>query len=714
MTSPRSLSRRQTLAAIVLILLAAAALRLVALPDAPPGMTHDEADHGLTAWSIVNGARGLYFAVGYGREPLYDYATALVMRGTGPAILAARLTSVYFSLLLIAATYAWARSAFGAPVALLTAAGLAAGFWPLMTARQALRSIALPAMFALAVGVFWRGLLVERAGGSVSSPFRRGSGRGMLKRYVPSPLLLFAVSGLLLGLTFYTYLPARVMWLALPALMVYIRLQRDSENRLTWLVTLSVAAIVAAPLAVYLAGRPALEVRVGELSAPLRAAVGGDFAPLWANATAALRLFTIEGDQTWRYNLPGRPLLPGPPGWLFYPGLLVAGWLAISRNRVSSEKLGFYPASRPGAFLALAWLALGFAPVVVTGPGLSVTQAIGAQPVLFLFPALALVAAYRVVTGAVSIDDGRQTTDHRRPPTARRKQYTTLAAVCGLSSVVFLILAASTARDYFGRWANSPEVRVQYETTMVTALRWLDEHSTGAAVVSTITPGPLHTPAVALLTLHNPAVQPRWFDGRRSLLLPDAPATLVLPGFTPVPAALQPYWAGAALIDELPLRPDDLDRPVRLYSVDGRVAAEAALARMATTTGGRPLTLLFGENIELLGYEVSAATAQPGETVTLVTAWRLLRPLPGAMLFAHLPGPDRAAGPLAQTDDLGAPGESWTSGDVLLQLHEITLPAGTPPGDYPLVVGVYTLPDGARLPTGAGDSVTLTTLEITD
>jgi hypothetical protein len=140
----------------------------------PPGMTHDEADHGLTALSILDGARALYFPIGYGREPLYDYATAVVMRVTGPTILAGRLTSVYFSLLLIAAVYAWARRAFGAPVALLTAAGLAAGFWPLMTARQALRSSALPAVFALGVLFFWGGIFGSRE----ELPRGRGWGEG--------------------------------------------------------------------------------------------------------------------------------------------------------------------------------------------------------------------------------------------------------------------------------------------------------------------------------------------------------------------------------------------------------------------------------------------------------------------------------------------------------------------------------------------------------
>jgi hypothetical protein len=713
MTVVARLPRLAPRAWITLILLVAAALRLVALDGAPPGMTHDEADHGLTALSIRDGARALYFPIGYGREPLYDYATAVVMHATGPTILAPRLTSVYFSLLLIAAVYAWARRAFGAPVALLTAAGLAGGFWPLMTARQALRSSMLPAVFALAVLFFWGGIFGEQ--GRTPPLSGRGLGRGLrapLLPRSPAPLLL---AGLLLGLSFYIYLPARVLWLALPALVGYLwlwrRLTTYSTERRTLatratrglLVTLVIAAAVAAPLLLYLAARPALEVRVGELSAPLRAAAGGDFAPLWANATAALRLFTIEGDQTWRYNVPGRPLLPGALGWLFYAGLLVAGWLAVvglkkrgttdyadstdlrPLESVKSAK-SVVSFSSPGAFLALVWLALGFAPVLVTGPGLSTTQAIGMLPVLYVFPALALVAGYRVLV-------------------TRHSSLATLVAV-----VLYVAVAIGAARVYFGQWTNHPEVRVQYETTMVTALRYLDAHGRGAAAVSTITPGQYHTPAVAALTLHNPAVQPRWFDGRESLLLPDAPdTTLVIPGFTPIPAALQPYLAAATLTDELPMRPDDLDRPIRLYAVDGPAAIAAALARMRTADG-RPPTAAFDDRLELLGYELSTPTARPGETVTLVTAWRLRQPLPGAALFAHVIAPDAL---IAQADGLGAPGEGWAAGDVLLQLHTLTLPADAEPGNYPLAVGVYTRPDGARLrlPDGA-DMLTLTTLTL--
>src|SRR5690606_19395287 len=133
---------------------------------------------------------------------------------------------------------------------------------------------------------------------------------------------------------FYTYIPARIMWLAFPALALYLAFAAPpAERRLRRLLdgtalTLVVALFVAAPLFFHLLNNPGLEVRIDELSAPLDAAASGDFGRLLENAAGALRLFTIEGDQTWRYNIPGKPFLGPVPGALFYAGLLVAGWLA--------------------------------------------------------------------------------------------------------------------------------------------------------------------------------------------------------------------------------------------------------------------------------------------------------------------------------------------------------------------------------------------------
>jgi hypothetical protein len=286
--------------------------------------------------------------------------------------------------------------------------------------------------------------------------------------------------------------------------------------------------------------------------------------------------------------------------------------------------------------------------------------------------------------------------------------------ISGLLAVALIAtIGALTVRDYFGRWANEPEVRVQYEATMVAALRYLDEHGSGAAAVSTITPGRYHTPAVALLTLRNPAVHPRWFDGRESLLFPAGEEGLiVIPGFTPVPPELQPYLAEATRIDELPMRPNDLDRPVHIYALNSP-GGDIARTMTPILSNGVPMIARFMGSAELLGYDLSRTETRPGDTLTLVTAWRLKQPLPGASLFAHVVGPDGR--PIAQADSLGAPGESWVFGDVLLQLHTISLPDDAPAGEYPLAVGVYTKSDGRRLTVeGGADMVTLTTVTVAD
>jgi hypothetical protein len=660
---------------LLLILLTAVFLRLHALPTVPPGLTHDEADHGLTAFSILNdGVRDIYFTVGYGREPLYDYLTAALMAGIGPTYLAGRLTAVYAGLLMIAAMIAWTSRAFNWNTALLTGAGLAVSFWPLMSARQGLRSILLPTLFVLAVLLFWRGL--EAAAAQAQLGFRPATA------FWSGPLS-FIAAGVLLGLTFYTYIPARGLWLVFPALLLYwLAVRRDLLRHMSWRIALMLLTmfLVALPLLRYLALNPQAETRVTQLAGPLRLAQAGEFGPLAANISGALRLFFLQGDPTWRYNIAGKPFLGPVWGVLFVFGLALAlryAWRGDGRGRA-------LPGS--ASFLSLTWLLAGFAPVLITGPELSMTQAIAAQPLLYLFPAVALSFAATAVS-------------------TRRPAWQPL-----ITAVLLLFFAATTLltyRDYFQRWANQPEVRVQYETALVTALDHIDQQPPRETAISTITPGRYHSPAVAQLrSLKNPYAL-RWFDARGALLLPRVPtATVVLTGFAPLHPALEKYFETAVLQDTLPLRETDLDRPLRFYSVDQSHQQDDWTMYLT------PLTAQFGESLSLAGYELQTPQLAPGEQLSLVTAWQAHTPLPDAVLFTHLLGPDGA--PVAQADRLDVPGDSWITGDTFLQLHQFTIPTGLPPGDYPLVVGVYTLPDGKRLPIDGTAATTfpLTTVQV--
>jgi hypothetical protein len=288
------------------------------------------------------------------------------------------------------------------------------------------------------------------------------------------------------------------------------------------------------------------------------------------------------------------------------------------------------------------------------------TQGVGMQPVLYLFPALALDWL-----GRLEIGDWR------------------LEKAVGVGVLLlFSGTAVVTARDYFGTWANAPEVRVQYESTMTAVMNYLDEQPLADVAVSTITPGPFHTPALAEMTLHNEAVRPRWFDGRGSLILPQSDdALLVFSGFAPLPEGLEPYLATAVLQETLPLRLTDEDRPVWVY----RVAAEEALTMWQTWL--TPQTAQFGGAARLLGYDLQTEQVAVGEMVQLVTVWQLQTAQPELHLFTHVVGPDGV--PLAQADRLDAPSNSWMAGDWLVQLHQFVVPEGTAVGQYPLTIGLY-------------------------
>lgn len=645
---------------LLLIFLTAVFLRFYEINETPPGITHDEADHGITALSIVEGAREIYFTVGYGREPLFDYSTAAVMSLIGPSYLAGRVTAVFFGLILIAGMYAWVRRAFDNRTALLTSMGIAVGFWPVMTSRHSLRSITFPALYVFALTLFWLGLRDRRLPilGKKLSPFVMG--------------------GIVLGLTFYTYIPARILWILFPLLAGCWTLSGQADSRRVWRGTammLLIGFIVASPLFYYLYEHPEAELRIRQLNAPLNAAFEGEFEPLIKNAVSSLGVISFSGDNQWRYNISGRPFFQPVMGALFYLGLATSVWRLFR----PSDKLG----DRLAHVGIVSWLVAGLAPALITGPQLSTTQAIGMQPVLYLFPALGLVTLYQLRLGNV------------RSSTRRR-------AALSASIVLFASTALLTARDYFVTWANAPEVRVQYETTMVAALEYIGQSAVSSAAISTISPGRFHSPAVAQMVLPEKAESVRWFDGRHSLVLPaENESLLLLPGFTSLPIELVPYWESATLIETLSLRPSDLDRPIDVYDVDGPRMRAAWQEQINSELDELAVPVNFDQVVDFLGYDLMTPLVKPGEVIKFATMWRAKQQVDDAIMFTHLQAADGR--PIAQADRLDAPSHAWQAGDTLIQLHELKLPLDAPIGVFPLVVGLcqQLSDDCIRLPIAA-------------
>jgi 4-amino-4-deoxy-L-arabinose transferase-like glycosyltransferase len=113
-----------------------------------------------------------------------------------------------------------------------------------------------------------------------------------------------------------------------------------------------------------------------------------------------------------------------------------------------------------------------------------------------------------------------------------------------------------------------------------------------------------------------------------------------------------------------------------------------------------PLSINFGEQIELVGYSLSDLTPAAGELVELTLYWRGLRPVErDYVVFAHILNPTTLtiyAGSDAQPAGWTRPTSTWIPGEIVEDKHTLTVNPDTPPGIYELEIGLYLQePDGS-------------------
>jgi len=263
-------------------------------------------------------------------------------------------------------------------------------------------------------------------------------------------------------------------------------------------------------------------------------------------------------------------------------------------------------------------------------------------------------------------------------------------------------------------------VRVQYESSLATAVGYLNEHGNGVAAISTTTPDRFHSPAAGELLLTNPAVTLRWFNGQYSLLIPQTggKSTILFSGFAPLSPDLGRYANGFRIETTLPMRETDLDRPITVYRVDGGnwLAENRALfGGDIVEPADAAVPIQFGKAAEFLGYDLQTPLVEAGEEVRLVTLWRTGVALEDGVLFAQLL--DGEGRPVAQSDRLDVPSYYWVPGDIFLQIHRFTAPEGLADGRYLLIVGLYTRSDERRVPvmvdeSAAADHLVLSPVEV--
>ncbi|MCX7680446.1 MAG: glycosyltransferase family 39 protein [Anaerolineae bacterium] len=632
-----------------LILLVAAALRMVALGEVPPGLYHDEAYYGLDAVDVLHGRLALYFPANNGREPLFIYLVALAIAVLGKSPFALRLVSSFAGLLTVAVTAAAGRVLFSRRVGLLAAAVLAVMLWHVHLSRVGFRAVTLPLLLALTL---WQAALGSRKAGERRSKWWQH----------------WVMAGVLYGLTFYTYTAARFTPVALVVFGLYAWALKPQTPHTQYAPRLCLALLTAlltvAPLAAYTVLHPDVVLgRPEQVSIFSPAINNGDvWGALVRSTRHTLGMFFVRGDRIWRHNVPWRPVFDPLLGAAFVLGLAVA--LRRARRELACG-------------LVVIWTVVMALPTLLAEDAPHFLRAAGMLPVVALLPALGMECVF-CMTCCVRRVESRQSS---------------LLSNCPLLIVsLFVVFAlASTVRAYFGEYARHPMTGYWFERgALVLGQRVAEQQSAGARVYI----DPVlwdEWPQIRFLAQHPEALiiglEPPAYDLQS--LTPNPPS--------PVAVFVWPYgnwqraWAllptpAEVFVEKGPLSQGDRDpAPYTTFVAFLAVPSDRTTPARASLSSG----------IEWLGAEVLPLDG--GVRVRL--RWRATARLrDDYTIFLHYL---RDGERIAQADSRPASGfyptTCWHPGDVINDDHFVADVSAPQPGRDALLFGFWQPESGARL-----------------
>lgn len=646
-------TRRLPLFIGILLLLIAAAGRILWMHDAPPGLQHDEifkAQEGIAL--IQQGDFRLFYPTNQGHEGAFVWMLGMSYALFGQNVLMIKFPAIVLGLLTIALIYRVARALFNLRVAAISAGLYAVFFFGLFTGRVGLRAGMLPVVALL---VLW-GLHRLHTTHRVSW---RAAG----------------LTGLTLGFAIYTYTSSPALYGAFAAYVLALILFDRVTLRRLWRPLLIIgvtAALIAAPMLIIRVTDPQGINRASTITRPLTDALNGQPQELIGNGVKLLGMAQFTGDPEARYNIPQRPLLPMPIGLLVYAGLALM-LLCVRRQPINA------------ALLAL--VILGVVPSLLTVSAPSFLRSIIALPVLILAVALALDA----------LPDKR--------------------AVWALGAAAVLFVGVSDWTAYFQAWPRDAEVQRIYRDDLEQLAEYLRDHPDAHALVSTTDTGLDPTlfayyrpPSLARVTFFDGRTNIALMAQPEALLFvsPDSAIT---------PPHADWLTAANGAQQREPLMRSDGTVAFDVYALDGIGAAldarleqvaqtplyvwdEAAFPRGSIRNWAQPLEMPvnFGGALALVGVDLSQRvinTQRDGVNIQLY-----FQPLDTDLdaplaVFVHMSRSDGSVH--AQRDFLGVPAPQWQDGLTFIQ-DNFVIAGDTPEGRYMISMGIYNTATGERLP----------------
>lgn len=138
-----------------------------------------------------------------------------------------------------------------------------------------------------------------------------------------------------------------------------------------------------------------------------------------------------------------------------------------------------------------------------------------------------------------------------------------------------------------------------------------------------------------------------------------------------------------------------------VYRLDDYRALYDRMATPARYTqearGQHPLHIVWGERLLLRGYDISATRLKPGERLELALYWQALAPMSVRYrAFVHVES-ERIWGQHDDDPVCRLRTDEWRPPQTGVGQFRVVLDPHTPPGRYPVLVGVYDPETGARL-----------------
>ncbi len=395
------LGKYTPLVSLVAVVITGAFFRFFQLGSLPPGLYDSSAQIGLQAQNLIEHAALPILDAANSYAPLWVWFTAVSVKLFGHTELALRLWPALLGTLAVLTTWLWVRSWFGTRIAWLASFLLAITPWAVTLSRNDIAVAAPPLLVSLTL---WVGTLAWRTRDTW--------------RYLALALVLIA-----------DLFAGPIGWLLVTVALGVGLLQLARTRQL--MAVNRARVLGAAGLAVglaflgYLIGISAPAIKGLPQASGLTTGLG----TLGTNLVKTLLMFNLRGDENYRHNLTGEPMLNVFVGLMLIAGLLVG----ISRLHERRYRLLF-------AFTVTLLL-----PAIATGVGVpNAARAYVAAPLILTLAAVGVSYMLELWYATFPINSA-----------ARATGQAAILILLGLS-------AFQGYTQYFHAWAGSSEVYTAY------------------------------------------------------------------------------------------------------------------------------------------------------------------------------------------------------------------------------------------------------------